>query len=177
MRGKGGRQTSIEWFRSELERQTTPAWNRAVAAIAGAIRDAETEARALATETVEWRRHDASETELLATWAEKAESLGYFPCICEECGGPALASHAGGDECLDCGRHAPGESYAWSPEDLAREFAAELAVAEGHQGILHTAQVVTNVPNMLRSHPETTPAAWPCASLRPSGCASAALAR
>jgi hypothetical protein len=33
----GGR-ASIEWFRSELERQTTPAWNRAVAAIAGAIR-------------------------------------------------------------------------------------------------------------------------------------------
>ena len=30
-----GRQSSIVWFRSELERQTTPAWNRAVAAIAG----------------------------------------------------------------------------------------------------------------------------------------------
>ena len=58
-----GRQVSIEWFRSELERQTTPAWNRAVAAIAGAIRDAEAEARALATEAVGWRRHDASETE------------------------------------------------------------------------------------------------------------------
>ena len=27
-------------------------------------------------------------------------------------GGPALASHAG-DECLGCGRHTPGESYAW----------------------------------------------------------------
>jgi len=78
-----GRQASIEWFRSELERQTTPAWNRAVVAIAGAIRDVETEARALATEAVEWRRKDESETEFLAMWAEKAESLGYFPCICE----------------------------------------------------------------------------------------------
>jgi len=74
---------SIERFKSELERQTTPAWNRAVATIAGAIRDAETEARALATEAVEWRRQDESETEFLATWAEKAEALGYFPCICE----------------------------------------------------------------------------------------------
>ena len=129
-----GGQASIEWFRSELERQTTPAWNRAVAAIAGAIRDAEAEARALATEAVEWRRRDASETEFLAMWAEKAEALGYFPCICEECGGPALASHAG-EECLGCGRHGPGESYAWSPEDLAKQFDAELAVAEGDQGI------------------------------------------
>ena len=103
LRGKGGRQTPIEWFKSELERQTTPAWNRAVATIAGAIRDAEAEARALATEAVEWRRKDGSETEFLATWAEKAEALGYFPCICEECGGPALASHAG-EECLGCGR-------------------------------------------------------------------------
>ena len=58
-----GGQASIERFKSELERQTTPAWNRAVAAIAGAIRDAEAEARALATEAIEWRRHDASETE------------------------------------------------------------------------------------------------------------------
>ena len=57
-----GGQASIERFRSELERQTTPAWNRAVAAIAGAIRDAEAEARALATEAVEWRRRDESET-------------------------------------------------------------------------------------------------------------------
>jgi len=78
-----GRQASIERFRNELERHTTPAWNRAIAAIAGAIRDAEAEARALATEAVEWRRQDESETEFLATWAEKAESLGYFPCICE----------------------------------------------------------------------------------------------
>jgi len=124
-----GRQASIEWFRSELERQTTPAWNRAVAAIADAIRDAEAEARALATEAVEWRRRDASETEFLATWAEKAELLGYFPCICEECGGPALASDAG-EECLGCGHHGPGESYAWSAEDLAKEFDAELAVAD-----------------------------------------------
>ena len=98
-----GGQASIEWFRSELERQTTPAWNRAVVTITGAIRDAEAEARALATEAVEWRRQDESETEFLATWAEKAEALGYFPCICEECGGPALASHAG-EECLGCGR-------------------------------------------------------------------------
>ena len=97
-----GRQASIEWFMSELERQTTPAWNRALATIAGAIRDAEAEARALATEAVEWRQ-DESETGSLATWAEKAESLGYFPCICEERGGTALASHTGG-ECLGCGR-------------------------------------------------------------------------
>jgi len=129
-----GGQVSIESFKSELERQTTPAWNRAIAAIAGAIRGAEAEARALATEAIEWRRRDASETEFLATWAEKAESLGYFPCICEECGGPALASQAGG-ECLGCGRHGPGQSYAWSPQDLAKEFDAELAVAEGDQGI------------------------------------------
>jgi len=94
-----GGQASIEWFRSELERQTTPAWNRAVATIAGAIREAEAEARALATEAVEWRRQDESETGSLATWAEKAETLGYFPCICEECGGPALASHAGESGC------------------------------------------------------------------------------
>jgi len=134
LRGKGRRQSSIERFRSELERQTTPAWNRAVATIADAIREAEAEARALATEAVEWRRRDASETEFLATWAEKAEALGYFPSICEECGGPALASHAG-EECLGCGRHAPGESYAWSAEGLAKEFDAELAVAEGDQGI------------------------------------------
>jgi len=127
-----GRQASIERFRSELERQATPAWNRAVAAIAGAICDAEAGARALATEAVEWRRKGESETEFLATWAEKAEALGYFPCICEECGGPALASHAG-DECLGCGRHGPGESYAWSAEDLAKEFDAELAVAD--QGV------------------------------------------
>jgi len=78
-----GGQVPIESFKSELERQTTPAWNRTVAAIADVIRDAEAEARALATEAVEWRRQDESETEFLATWAEKAESLGYFPCICE----------------------------------------------------------------------------------------------
>jgi len=129
-----GRQASIGRFRSELARPTTPAWNRAVAAIAGAICDAEAGARTLATEAVEWRRKDESETEFLAAWAEKAESLGHFPCICEECGGPALASHAG-DECLDCGRHTPGESYAWSAEDLAKVLDAELAVAEGDQGI------------------------------------------
>ena len=130
-----GRRASIEQIRSELERQTTPAWNRAVAAIADAIRDAEAEARALATEAVEWRRRDASETEFLATWAEKAEALGYPPRICEECGGPALASGAG-EECLGCSRHAPGESYVRSAEDLAKEFDAELAVAD--QGITVT---------------------------------------
>jgi len=94
-----GRQAPIEWFKSELERHTTPAWNRALAAIVGAIRDAETEARTLATEAVEWRRQDESEIEFLATWAEEAEALGYFPYICEECGGPALASHAGESGC------------------------------------------------------------------------------
>jgi len=40
-----GREASIEWFRSELERQTALAWNRAVAAIADAIRGAEVEVR------------------------------------------------------------------------------------------------------------------------------------
>jgi len=63
---------SIEWFQGELERQTTPAWNRAARLIADAIRDAQIEARAYADSIIEgWRGNEYS---LEADLAKEADA-------------------------------------------------------------------------------------------------------
>jgi len=130
---------SIEWFKDQLEQQARPEWNRAVARIADAIREGENEARDLAREAVTVRTQ-GDEATFLAGWAESAESLGHFPCYCDECGAPALAS-MGGVKCLghNFGEYCdyPRSEPALTPE-LVEDFVGQLVLRRRVSRVLRT---------------------------------------